>query len=182
MSRIASVVVAGLAMFCMSGRGDPAYADTYWKFIQITCAPELSYFELRTFGLYNVFDFDDPAQTGPVAEQYGIHRLSELRRGTLTCVLADHDVEVGGEYRAERESGVCGGVEDASLWVKIDGEIVYRSADPYGDCRNPSSLDVRMSKYEVDWCVTALLPNLEIRQPSDSVAVDASCATALRFP
>ncbi|MBZ9985442.1 MULTISPECIES: hypothetical protein [unclassified Mesorhizobium] len=106
----------------------PSHADQYWKFIAVNCVPEIGFFQMRTFALYNVID-DPPhiEEMQKALKPHGIYFLRDLNTQTFYCSINGHLIEAGGAYQGGRNHGPCGANDDASLWLTIDGSRVVET-------------------------------------------------------
>jgi len=150
----------------------PARADELYKFVQVQCIPELNYFLFRSFDIYNIGDFPafKPKQNQDsyqrLEKQFGVYPLSAIVNG-IKCELELHTIELGGSYSPGRELGYCGGVEDAGVWVKLDGKEVLKDLPTHGGCTRHVKLEIEGEQslynrgpnrefYSVRACVTTL--------------------------
>jgi hypothetical protein len=71
-------------------------ADTNWGFVQITCAPEISYFAVRRFQVYNLPNMGPylseglspgEAQIEALQKKYGIYSSYDLSKHPYECVI-----------------------------------------------------------------------------------------------
>jgi hypothetical protein len=75
---------------------DSTRADENWGFVQITCAPEISYFAIRRFQIYNPPNMGPylsegltagEAQIEALQKKYGIYDSSSLSKHPYECVI-----------------------------------------------------------------------------------------------
>ncbi len=87
-------VLLALVTLCTLPTG--ARADTNWGFVQITCAPEISYFAVRRFQVYNLPNMGPyltegltagEAQTETLRKKYGIYSSYDLSKHPYECVI-----------------------------------------------------------------------------------------------
>jgi hypothetical protein len=163
------------------GSVESARADFQWQFLRVACVPEISLFELSSFGLWNVLDeFDRTKHDEMLRTGHDIYRLAALADRTFKCTVGDHEIEAGGVYREPQATGECGGGEDASLWLKVDGVVVYETDHINGHCLSPTSLELQVTDVEVRWCVISTDWGHNFRS-TPPVEVDTTCARAKSF-
>jgi hypothetical protein len=193
-SRVSAVARANLHSFTVTrillflsaiasllGSAERVQADIRWEFLRVACVPEISLFEVDSFGLWNVLDeFDRSKHDEPLREGHDIYRLAVLSERTFKCSVADHEIEAGGVYREPQATGECGGAEDASFWLKVDGVVVYETDHINGHCLSPTRLHLQVTNGGVIWCVisTDWGHNFRAAPPLD---VDTTCARAKSF-
>ena len=94
MRSMAPLVVGCLATLLASASG--ARADEWYPFVQITCVPELGYFAVRQFGIWNIpargpFMPEgvnvDPTVAKTVNRKYGIFQNATLQKEPFTCII-----------------------------------------------------------------------------------------------
>ena len=117
------VIVISLISSLSRARG-----DEYWELLQFTCAPELNYFMVRTFGLYN-------PPTKRSWEKHGIRTLDSLKDNALFCTLGGVKLEFRlTRFHEPRPSGVCGAMEDADAILTANGEMRATLTPTHGGC------------------------------------------------
>jgi hypothetical protein len=115
--------------------GRAAVADDALGFVQITCAPELSYLSVRRFFIMNVpskadrFD-PDPAVVAAVERNYGIFQSAGLQKRPFECSVAALAPAPGWDFD-RRPAGQCRSPFDVSPQVGArptrSGSIISRA-------------------------------------------------------
>jgi hypothetical protein len=87
-------ILLAATTFCALRSG--ARADEQWGFVQITCAPEISYFAVKRFQIYNPPNMGPylseglsagEAQIKTLQKKYGIYSSDSLSKHPFECVI-----------------------------------------------------------------------------------------------
>ena len=167
--------ILSLALFVsVWGLPPPARADLFYHLVEANCAPEISYFSVRTHGLYNIQL--TPERRTALAER-GLFTLSDAAARTLSCDLGEHEIVVDFDLIPPVGRGPCGGLERGSLVLLVDGREVHRTSDTHDGCPGPLQLDIRAHAYGVFVC------EIRFEQQPDQVAPPAqtTCVTPIWY-
>jgi hypothetical protein len=162
--------IAIVLVGAMLNSGD-ARADSYFKFVRITCVPEANYAAIETLGLYNV----GVEERAALAAQ-GIFEISDLDKRPYACKLASGALSVELiNYHAPQPTGQCGGVEDGDLLVTLAGRELTRATSTHGGCTGFRQHDIRISQYALQHCVKQFDKIFEVAAPTDFLPMNTEC-------
>lgn len=127
-------IALGLCALLVLLPSGPAHADCYQKLIEVNCATSLDYFSLRTFGSYGL-----PCPVDQTVNEDGIYSIRQVSEEPLVCVLEDQVIEFNIDfYKPALPRGACGGEENASAKLSVNGDPVLSLRTTHGWCRSGS--------------------------------------------
>ncbi|MBK8158203.1 MAG: hypothetical protein IPK59_05265 [Rhodospirillaceae bacterium] len=148
-----------------------ARADTYFKFVRVTCVPEADYAAIETLGLYNVGGEERAA----LAAQ-GIFEICDLDKHPYACKLSHGALSIELiNYHAPQPTGQCGGVEDGDLLVTLAGQELTRATSTHGGCTGFRQHEIRISRYAPQHCITRFDDIFEIATFKGFLPVNKEC-------
>src|SRR5579862_2609682 len=130
-----------------------ARADEPVSMIRIVCIPQISLFELETFGLDNI-------KKMPKAEEISanVYRLEDfVASAPFSCQINAGQLEVSiVNYHSPAPRGECGGMEWADLSIKLNGNEIDRIENTNGGCAGNNfkfyGHQVRATQYHLTHC------------------------------
>ncbi len=153
-----------------------ARADWYYNLVRITCVPDASFASVETFGLYNI---DEPHGL----EKQGIYHLADIKGQPIECALPHGKVSIEVVWYHEPQArGECGGVEDASLKVSLNGIEVAMVKSTHGGCGSWYQHEVQVSRYSVLHCALEFEHPPELIKSGDFMPLPTKCESLKIWP
>ncbi len=144
-----------------------AMADHLDAFVQVTCVPDLRYFAIRTFHIWDTKAVEENAVAAKVRidiKKEGVFTLTDLANQGFRCVLPPHDISL----QVISHTGGRG-LEYARLELRIDTQSVY-SFDAYGLEKSENTVhQVEISSVNESKLVDCAYPDGELLSPGGTV-------------
>lgn len=144
---------ACIAILAVSAAG-VARADEPYTMIRVTCLPQISLFELETFGLYNI----DAGNTLGSQAPDGIQTLERfVASAPVSCQTKQGTIQVDVvSYHAPYYRMECGGMEYAELTIKLNGRDIDAVPSTHGGCGDSDyknlNHQIRVTQYQLTHC------------------------------
>ena len=177
-----------LVAMMVCGQSNSVRADELWGFVQITCAPEISYFAVKRFQIYN------PPHKGPylseglsagqaqieaLQKKYGIYTSDSLSKHPFECVIPPikpvpgWDASLTRGYTAKVAGHVNSDDSKTSYRQIIDNVEVFLDGKSVGTLGlNPYGFTVGTSSVEISSGQQPDLIQIVCALPEDDTAGD----------
>jgi len=170
-----SLVMAALAVALPNAC---AWADVASKMIRITCIPEISLFELETFGLSNISNVPKNFGASTVIYELG----DFVAAAPFMCQLSSGMLQVDVVYHhPPAAQGMCGGVDWARLSLKLNGVEISQIRDTHGGCTSSEGHRIRATRYHLTHCRAEFVDAELTAGINDPQLVEMRCNTTA-FP
>jgi len=126
------VIIAFLAVVLLP---QVVVAGEYFKFLHITCAPEINILDLSPIGAWNLEKLDS-AKLEELQRTQGLYRAGDISQ---SCQLKDQLIIVTVRYSEPQARGECGGGTRGFVTLTINGVEVLRSLPFDESCYSASA-------------------------------------------
>lgn len=179
-------VPTALLLLCVLSTG--VRADELWGFVQITCAPEISYFSVRRFQIYNPPSMGPylseglsagEAQIEALQKKYGIYSSDSLSKHPFECVIPPIKPILGWDatltpgYTARVVGHVDTDDSKTSYRQMVNNAEVFLNGKPIGALHlNPYGLTHGTSSVEISSGAQPDLVQIVCALPDDTITSD----------